>query len=193
MKFRRDEPGARASGTLSEPASIEIAELDLYDELSTFSGLSPEEQSKELERVALARARPAGVSEDPAPPIFEFIDQPDLRVQEGSESNSAPEPAFNLVEEFVLTPPDQPPGEPSQPVLTLIEEQGQDALHPAEESQIAGELVDTLRKTSPLDDIYSGAMATPEASLKCGRCSADSHVKDLFWPACGRLWSEMDL
>jgi hypothetical protein len=193
MKFRRDEPGARASGTLSEPASIETVELDLYDELSSFSALSPEEQRKELERVALASASPAVASGEPAPASFEFMDQPDLRAHEGSESNSSYEPAFKLIEESLLTPPDQPPGEPSQPVLALIEEQAQEPAHPVEESQVAGELVDTLRKTSPLDDIYSGVMATPETSLKCGSCSADSNVEDLFCPSCGQLLSEMDL
>src|SRR6476660_8006396 len=105
MKFRRDEPGARASGTLSEPASIETVELDLYDELSSFSALSPEEQRKELEHVARASAQPATVSEEPAAAIFEFMDQPDLRAHQESETNSSPEPTFNLIEDSTLTAP----------------------------------------------------------------------------------------
>ena len=59
MEFKGDEPGTRSSAMLTEPASTTVIELDLYDELLSFSTLSSEEQRKELERVAqLLAARP---------------------------------------------------------------------------------------------------------------------------------------
>ena len=59
MEFKGDEPGTRSSGLLTDSSSTTVIELDLYDELLSFSMLSPDEQRKELERVAqLLAGRP---------------------------------------------------------------------------------------------------------------------------------------
>jgi len=59
MEFKGDEPGKRSSAKLNEPGSTTVIELELYDELSKFSALSPEEQKNELERIAQANAAEA--------------------------------------------------------------------------------------------------------------------------------------
>lgn len=112
MDFRSDESGARSSDLLTKHASTTMVELDLYDELSSFSALSPEEQRKELERVALPQAKHASVpfgaeklrgepesvrlslGAQPVPPAQErtssnldFIEGNDLRKCDGPESD----------------------------------------------------------------------------------------------------------
>ena len=73
MEFRTDQPGVLASRTLRETGSAHIDEVDLYDELATFSALSPEEQRKELEReTSQIAAAPADVLKTTSP--LEVID-----------------------------------------------------------------------------------------------------------------------
>ena len=69
MEFKNDEPRGRSNKILTEPASASAAEVDLYEELLRFCALSPDEQRKELERLArlpvAQPSLPAGVDEHP--------------------------------------------------------------------------------------------------------------------------------
>jgi hypothetical protein len=192
MKLRRDEQGAPGSGTLIEPLSTEIAELDLYDELVTFTTLSPDQQREELEHVAQASAQPVTAAEEP-PASFDFLEQSDLPARDEPGSNSSTEPAFNLIDEPLCDPLDQRHGDVSaHPVFAFVEESSQETSLASEDNPVAAEPPDALRRTSPLEDIYAGAMTTPECELKCESCGAASSLEDLFCLSCGQLLGEMD-
>lgn len=192
MKRRRDEPGAPGSGTLIESLSTAIVELDLYDELVSFSALSPVQQREELEKVARANAQVVTTTEEP-PASFNFMEQGDLPASDGPESNSPSEPAFNLIDEPLCDPLDRQGGDaPADPVFAFVEKSSQDASQASEDIIVAAAPPDALRNTSPLGDIDSGAVTTAECELKCGSCGAGSSPEDLFCLSCGQLLGEMD-
>ena len=193
MGFRTDERGVLTSRTLSETGSAHIDELDLYDELATFSALSPEEQRKELERVERSTDQPALTVEDPSPVTFDFIEQNDVPTRAGGELDRSPEPVFDLVDESQFEWIEQSPSwQSAEPAFAFVEESSEGTSLPSETSQIAAALPDLLRSTSPLEVIASGAMATEQCELKCGSCGAGSNLEDLFCLSCGEFLGEMD-
>jgi hypothetical protein len=191
MEFRSDGSGARASGRLTETRSTQKAELDLYDELLSFSALSPEEQRKELERVERKSAQLAAAVEEPAAVRFDFIEQSDLPARDEPEFNPASEPAFDLVDESLFEPLDQrSDAAPAEPVFAFLEEQ--QTPRASKGSHLISESEDPFDVAGPLEDICSGVMLRNETTLKCESCGAGSNVEDLFCPSCSQLLGEMD-
>lgn len=187
MKFGTDKPVMRASRTLTETGSAHIDELDLYDELATFSALSPEEQRDELERVERSNTPPVLTVDDPPTASFDFIEQSDVPTH--PELDGSPEPVFNLIEESQVERIEQRPSWASaDPAFAFVEESSQETSLTRGASQIAAALPDVLRSTSPLEVIDSGALATAKCQLKCESCGADSSLEDLFCLSCGELW-----
>lgn len=192
MEFRTDERGVLASRTPSEAGSAHINELDLYDELATFSALSPEEQRKELESVERANAKPALTVEDPFRVSFDFIEQSDVPTRLHGELDRSPDPVFNLIDEAQLERIEQSPSRSSsEPAFAFVEESSQETSLTSGASQFAAALPDVLRNTSPLEVIDSDAMTTAKGELKCESCGADSSLEDLFCLSCGQLLGEM--
>lgn len=190
MKLTRSETGARGSGRLIEPLSTETAELDLYDELVSFTELSPDQQREELERVARANAPPVTTAEESA--SFDFLEQSDLPARDEPESNSSTEAAFNLIDEPLCDPLDSPDGDSSaHTIFAFVEELSPETSRGSEDSPVAAQ-PDPLRSTSPLEDIYSGAMTAAECEHRCESCGAVSSLEDLFCLSCGQLLGEMD-
>lgn len=193
MEFRTDDPGALASRTLTETDSAQVVELDLYDELATFSERSPEEQREELDRVERANAQPGPTVDDPPPACFAFIEQSDVPTLVEGELDRSPEPLFNLIDESQFEPPEQRTSWASaEPVFAFVEESSQETSLTSVASQIAAALPDALRSTSPLEVIDSGAMTTANCELNCESCGADSSLEDLFCLSCGQFLGEMD-
>ena len=191
MEFRSDGSGARASGKLAETRSTQNAELDLYDELLSFSALSPEAQRKELERVVRESVRLAGAVEESAPVRFDFIEQSDLPAPDEPEFNPASEPAFDLVDESLFEPLDQrSDAAPAEPVFAFLEEQ--QSSRASESSHLISESEDPFDVASPLENICSGVVLSNETTLKCESCGAGSNLEDLFCLSCAQLLGEMD-
>lgn len=191
MKFRSDGSGVRASGRVTGTRSTQKAELDLYDELLSFSALSPEEQRKELERVERKSAQLAVAVEEPAPVRFDFIEQSDLPARDEPEFDPASEPAFDLVDESLFEPLNQnSDAAPAEPVFAFLEEQ--QTSRASEGSHLISESEDPFDVVSPLEDFCSGVTLRNETTLKCESCGAGSNVEDLFCPSCAQLLGEMD-
>lgn len=214
MQFRSDESCARSSDLLIEPASRTVVELDLYDELSNFSALSPEqqrkelervalplgahasvpagaeEQRKELERVALAPAPPAPAAENRAPATFDFIKRSDLPNRDGRDLDQSAELAFSLIDGSQLEPPDLPDPPRAQPIFAFIEETADEPSKASEDGLKVSEAHGTLGGTSPLADLFSGVSLTLETALRCESCGAASTAEDLFCLSCGELVGE---
>ena len=192
MEFRSDESGARSSGMLTEPASTTALELDLYDELSSFSALSPEEQRKELERIAPAVARPASAAENRARESFDFIEPSDLPELAEPILDQSTRPSFDLIDESPLEPVDLPDPPPAQPIFAFVEEPARESIHARDDGHFTSESTPTLEGTSPLVDMFSGVSLSLETELRCESCGAASNTEDLFCLACGQLLAEMD-
>jgi hypothetical protein len=191
MEFRSDGSGARASGKLADTGSTQKTELDLYDELSSFTALSPEEQRKELERVVRESAQLAVAVEEPVPVRFDFIEQSDLPASDEPESNPASEPAFDLGDESLFEPLDQrSDAAPAESVFAFLEEQ--QSSQAREGSHLISESEDPFDVVSPLEDFCSGVTLRNETTLKCERCGAGSNLEDLFCPSCAKLLGELD-
>jgi hypothetical protein len=191
MEFRSDGSGARASGKLADTGSTQKTELDLYDELSSFTALSPEEQRKELERVVRESAQLAVAVEEPVPVRFDFIEQSDLPASDEPESNPASEPAFDLGDESLFEPLDQrSDAAPAESVFAFLEEQ--QSSQAREGSHLISESEDPFDVVSPLEDFCSGVTLRNETTLKCESCGAGSNLEDLFCPSCAQLLAEMD-
>jgi hypothetical protein len=191
MELRSDRPGAREGWRLTETRTTQKAELDLYDELLSFSALSPEEQRKELERVERKSAQLFVAVEEPAPVRFDFVEQSDLPARDEAEFNPALEPAFDLVDESLFEPLDRPSDAlPAEPVFAFLEEQ--QTSQASEGSHLVSESEDPFDVASPLEDICSGVMLRNETTLKCESCGAGSNVEDLFCPSCAQLVGELD-
>jgi hypothetical protein len=191
MEFRSDVSGARTSGKLADTGSTQKAELDLYDELVTFSALSPEEQRKQLERVVRESAQLAAAVEEPAPVRFDLIEQSDLPARDEPEFNPASEPAFDLVDESLFEPLDRRSDAAlAEPAFAFVEEQ--QSSHSSEGSHLSSESEDPFDVASPLEDICSGVMLRTETNLKCESCGAGSDLEDLFCLSCAQLLGEMD-
>jgi hypothetical protein len=165
--------------------------MDLYDELVTFSALSPEQQRTELERVVMESAQLAAAVEEPAPIRFDLIEQSDLPAPDEPEFNPASEPAFDLVDESLFEPLDRRSDAAlAEPVFAFVEEQ--QSSHSSEGSHLSSESEDPFDVASPLEDICSGLILRTETNLNCDSCGAESSVKDLFCPSCAQLLGEMD-
>ncbi|MFY9607607.1 MAG: zinc ribbon domain-containing protein [Blastocatellia bacterium] len=193
MEFRTDEPGVLAGRTLNETGSAHIDELDLYDELATFSALSPEEQREETERVERANAQSALAVDDPLPVSFDFMEPSDVPTRADRELDRSPEPVFDLIDESQFERIEQSSAAASaEPAFAFVEESSEEPPLTSEASQIAAALPDVLRSTSPLEVIDSGAMTTAKGELKCESCGTDSSPEDLFCLSCGELLGETD-
>jgi hypothetical protein len=193
MEFRTDEPGVLASRTLRETGSAHIDEVDLYDELATFSALSPEEQRKELKRIETANIQPALAADDLTPVSFDFIEQRDVPTREHAEFDRSCEPVFNLIDESQLERNVKGQSWASaEPAFNFIEESSQEASLTSETGQIAAAPADVLRTTSPLEVIDSGAITNEKCELKCDGCGAASCLEELFCLSCGQFLGEMD-
>ena len=191
MEFRSDGSGARASGKLAEARSTQNAELDLYDELVSFSALSPEEQKNELERVERKGAQLAAAVEEAAPVRFDFIEQSDLPARDVPEFNPASEPVFDLIDESFFEPLDQrSDAAPAEPVFAFLEQQQSSPA--SERNHLISESEDPFDVASPLEDICSGVVFRNETTLKCESCGTGSNLEDLFCLSCAQLLGETD-
>lgn len=194
MRFGIDEPGVRASGTRTETGSARVDELDLYDELATFSSLSPEEQREELESVERANALPALTVDDLPSVSFDFIEQSDVPTRPEREPDRWPEPLFDLIDESQFGPLEQPPSsEPAEPVFAFLEEPAQEPSQSRQATHLASQSDDLFDAASPLGDICSGAPLRSPPSMKCESCGAVSTIEDLFCLSCAQLLGEVCL
>jgi len=193
MELRHDEPGVRGSGTLGQTGSTQICELDLYDELVNFSALSPEEQRRQLKRVERSSDPHVVIAKEPDPVSFDFIERSDLPASSKPAFNRSAEPAFSLFDESLFELLDQRPEPPPvETFFAFVEEPAQHTSPSIEGNHLACELNDSLKGTSPLEDICSGTMLSPETTLTCESCGAASNLEDLFCAACGQLLGELD-
>lgn len=191
MTFRTDEPGVHASRTGSETGSAHIGELDLYDELATFSALSPEQQRKELESLERHAAQPALTVEDSSRVSFDFLEQSDFPTRGDGDLDRSAEPVFNLIDESQLERVEQSPSwQSAEPAFAFVEESSKESSLSSGASQTAPALPD--RSTSPLEVIDSGAMTSARCELRCESCGAESSPEDLFCLSCGQLLGGMD-
>ena len=194
MGFKRDEPGMHASRTLTETGSTQSGELDLYDQLVAFSALSPEAKSKELERAEKSSDPPAVTFEEPAGPRFDFLEQSDPPDTDKPEFNQLAEPVFTLIDEAHFAPPDQHPKRaPVESVFAFVAEEPNETSQPIEGKRLTSESYGSLNGTSPLEEVCSGTVLSPESKQKCENCGAASNMEELFCPSCSQLLGDIDL
>jgi hypothetical protein len=194
MKFGADELDVRSSGTPVRAGSAHINEVDLYDELATFSALSPEEQLEELERIERANAQPALTVDDPSPGSIDFVEQSDAPTRAECELDRSPEPLFNLIDESRFEPLEQPQtGASVEPAFAFLEPSAEEPWQSRQASHLSSECDDSLGVTSPLGDICPDAPLLTKPAKKCDSCGAALAIEDLFCLSCGQLIGDLDL
>lgn len=191
MGFRNDERG----GTLTHTGSTQANELDLYSDLAAFTALSPEDQSKESERIKGENDQAVVTGEVPARARLDLFERSDLPATGKPEFNQASEPEFSLIDEALFAPRDQSLEQASvESDFAFVTEAPNENSQPRKKGgHMTSELNEPLSRTSPLEETCPVSVLPSENSQECETCGTASSIEELFCPSCGQLLGNIDL
>jgi hypothetical protein len=199
MEFNKNEGAILAS---VESAAASVAEIDLYDELITFSGLSPEEQLRIFARSKKSEEKPVERPGSGSISAQNTGSSVEIQVTELQAANmSEPEDPITGVRINEVRPEASEAssltGSPSALSSTPAQSNpnSEDTAAKAEVSDVSPQLFDRSR-TGPLlaglsvfgDFVFAGDLSRGV----CLACGAESAAEDLFCVSCGVFIDEID-
>jgi hypothetical protein len=200
MKLNHSDAAVRA-GSINAQTGSSSGEIDLYDDLTAFAELSPEEQMRLVDRPEKTTAeteKPSAQEVEEEHPSTEPLLAP--APIEPVESEKTPEETETTsAEKAEKHPPPEPvlalaPIEPVEAVATaLLAESAPDAEDSSafvEPSEVRREVF--VRPSGPLGSLTRGFVFTGALSRGvCLACGAESDADDLFCITCGVFIEEI--
>ena len=202
MEFNKTEAAMLAGSTTAQASGPSAAEIDLYDELIAFAGLSPEEQqrllarSKKSEDEAIATPGSESVSTQNTGSSVE-IQATELRAENISEPGDSVAAGVITQVRPEASEGSSLSGLPSALGSTTAQSpaDSEDAAANVETAEVSPQLFDRSR-TGPLlaglsvfgDFVFAGDLSRGV----CLACGAESAAEDLFCVSCGVFIDEID-